>query len=535
MWGPSMRFDRPVHPLSLGYRLLLLLCLLAGLAASQARAADARLVIADSQGDWGPLAPWLHRARGPGYVYTSFVFDSLVWKDPQGVIQPLLARNWTSDPDWRCHHFTLNERAQWQDGQPLTAEDVAFTFNYMQQHPYRFVDLSRVQSIQTRDNRVSICLQRPDRLFVPRVAASLPIIPQHIYAQVTDPARFTAPEALIGSGPYRVADYSRAQGFYRLVRNEHWHQGLPRYEEVIINRLSPQAAAAAMAQGEVDVMNITHEYIDLFRNSGAEILQAPSNHPYRLLFNHRQTLASPQLRQGLAHAIDREQLIRLAFHGHALPARPAYRQQGSHEGLNPYSLNRKHAANLLTAAGWQQNAAGQWLDTQGNPIELRLIATPGAERLARVLARQLTDFGLGLSVRLLQDVPLTQAVQQQQFDLALLSQSHQGDPDRFRTLLTGRHARGDQYLGNPRLLELLEALRYQTDPAQREATMFQAEQLYNGDLPSLPLVNPINFAAQRPGTGAAFTVDGIAMGIPLPLNKLALFAPESASEVQDTP
>lgn len=530
-----MRFEAFFSFLNPGLRLCIYLLLAMGLAVGQARADDQRLVIADAQGDWGPLAPWLHRARGPGYVYTSFVFDTLVWKDTQGQIRPLLAREWSSDADWRCHHFEMDERAQWQDGQSLTAADVAFTFEYMQQHPYRFVDLSRVQEIHTQGNRISICLQQPDRLFVQRVAASLPIIPQHIYAQAADPARFTAPEALIGSGPYRVADYSRAQGFYRLVRNEHWHLGLPRYEEVIINRMTPQAAAAALDRGEVDLMSITHEYIELFRSRGAEILQTPSNHPYRLLFNHQQTFANVQLRQGLAHAIDREQLVQLAFHGHGLPARPAYRQQGSSEGLNPYPLDRKRAASLLTAAGWQQNGAGRWLDAQGEPLELRLIAAPAAERLARVLARQLTDFGLSLSVRLLQDVPLTQAVQQQQFDLALLSQSHQGDPDRFRTLLTGRHARGDQYLANPQLLELLEQLRYQTDRAQREQTLVQAEQLYNGELPSLPLVNPINFAAQRPGTGAAFTEGGIAMGIPLPLNKLALFAPESASGVQDTP
>ena len=531
-----MRYETPLPLVKIGLRLCMYLLLTLGLTASLARADEPRLVIADAQGDWGPLAPWLHRARGPGYVYTSFVFDTLVWKDTQRKIRPLLAREWSSDADWRCHHFTLHGRARWHDGQPLTTADVAFTFEYMQQHPYRFVDLSRVQEIHTQGNRISICLQQPDRLFVQRVAASLPIIPQHIYAQVADPARFTAPEALIGSGPYRVADYNRAQGFYRLVRNEHWHPGQPRYREVVITRLAPQAAAVAMARNEVDVMSISHEYVDLFRNSGAEILQTPSNHPYRLLFNHQQAFASIRLRQGLAHAIDRAQLIQLAFNGHALAARPAYRQQGGLAGLNAYPSDLEQATALLTAGGWQQDADGRWLDAGGNPVELRLIAAPGAERLVQVLARQLTDFGLTLSVRLLQDVPLTRAVQQQQFDLALLSQSHQGDPDRFRTLLTGRHARGDQYLANTRLLELLEQLRYQTDPKQREHTLLQAERLYNADLPSLSLVNPLNFAAQKPGTGAAFTPQGIAMGIPLPLNKLALFAPETAAtEAQKAP
>ncbi len=511
----------------------LLLC--AGLFLGQAQADEQRLVIADARGDWGQLAPYLHMARGPGYVYTSFLFDTLVWKNDRGEIVPLLAQAWSSDADQRCHHLTLDTRARWHDGEPVTAEDVAFTFDYIQQHPYRFVDISRVEAVSTVDNRVSICLQQPDALFIERVAGSLPILPQHIYAQVEDPARFASQQALTGSGPYRLAEYSRAQGFYHLVRNEHWHLGKPRYQEVIINRLSPHAAATAMQQGDVDLMIIPQDFTELFRSRGADILQEASNHPYRLLFNHRQRFAEVGLRRGMAQAIDRSQLIELAFHGQALPARPAYRQQGSMEGLDPYSFDQDAASARLQEAGWQRREDGRWLDEQGQPVQLRLIAAPRAERLAKVLARQLTDFGLSLNIVLLQDVPLTQAVQQQNFDLALLTQSHQGDPDRFRTMLGGTQGRGDRYQANADLLQLLEQLRYQIDPAQREAMLMQAERLYNADLPSLPLLNPINFAATRPGKGAAFTPNGIAMGIPLPLNKLSLFPPGSAAELKAAP
>jgi peptide/nickel transport system substrate-binding protein len=507
------------------------LALCAGLLSGsvQANADEQRLIIADSRGDWGQLAPYLHMARGPGYVYTSFLFDTLVWKNDRGEIVPLLAQSWSSDTDQRCHHFTLNTDAQWHDGKPVTAADVAFTFNYIQQHPYRFVDVSRVETIRTDANRVSICLQKPDAQFIEQITGGLPILPRHIYAHADDPTRFSSKQALIGSGPYRLAEYSRAQGFYHLLRNEHWHLGKPRYPEVIINRLSPHAAATAMRQGEVDLMSISHDFIELFKSSGAKILETPSNHPYRLLFNHRQRFADAGLRQGMAQAINRQQLIELAFHGQALPARPAYRQQGSSDGLKSYPFDLEAATTQLQEAGWQKNDKnGRWYDKQGQSIELRLIAAPSAERLAKVLAQQLTAFGLPLNIALLQDVPLTQAVEKQNFDLALLTQSHQGNLDRFRTLISSTHGRGDQYLANTQLLQLLEQVRYETDPLQQEAILLQAEKIYNEDLPSLPLLNPINFAAERPGTGAAFTPYGIAMGIPLPLNKLSLFLPDGS-------
>ncbi len=178
-----------------------------------------------------------------------------------------------------------------------------------------------------------------------------------------------------------------------------------------------------------------------------------------------------------------------------------------------------------------------WLISPGNVrllyFEL-VIASPTSERLAKVLAHQLTEFGFRLSIALLQDVPLTKALQQKDFDLALLSQSHQGNPDRFRTLLSSNQGRGDQYLKNTELIQLLELMRYQLSSDQRESMMMHAERLYNEDLPSLPLVNPVNFAAQRPDSGAAFTPGGIAMGVPLPFNKLALFRSEKTSESTNT-
>lgn len=485
-----------------------------------------RLVIADAQGDWGLLAPYLHQARGPGYVYTSFVFDSLLWKDDQGKIQPLLATDWFSDDEQRCYTFTLNAQARWHDGNQLDAEDVAFTFNYIQQHPYRFVDTHQVSSINTTPGQIEICMDSPDPLFIERVASTLPIMPQHIYAEVDNPDHFAQPAALIGSGPYKLEQYQRAQGFYQLRRNEHWHLGLPRYAEVVITRLSPQAAAVAMQQGDVDLMSITYEFIDLFQSAGANLLETASNHPYRLLFNHQQSLQSVRLRQGLAQAINRQQLIDLAFHGNAQAARPAYRQQGSMVELNPYLFDLDAARSALQQAGWQQDSQGRWLDEQQQPIQLKLVASTNAAQLVKVLAQQFNALGLELTIRLLQDVPLTKAVQDLDFDLALLSQSHQGDPDRFRTLLTGRHSRGDNYIANHKLIELLEQMQASQSAIDRESLFLKAEQLYNADLPSLPLVNPTNFTAERITTGAAYTPEGIAMGIPLAFNKFSLFLPQ---------
>lgn len=482
-----------------------------------------RLVIGDQKGDWGGLAPYLHIARGPGYIYTSFIFDSLTWKDEQGEHIPLLAQSWSSDAEKLHYTFELKPNLTWHDGKALTAKDVQFTFDYMVKHPYKFVNTKDVQSVSVDVNKVIITLKKPSPLFIEQIASVLPILPEHIYAQVEDPSRFSNPKAFIGSGAYKLKQYKRTQGFYYLVSNNNWALGVPRYKEVIINRQSLHSAVEAMGKGEVHAMSIPFSFVELFKEHGATIVQMASNHPYRLLFNHHQRFDKKAYRQGIAHAINRKQLVELAYQNSAYVARTSYRQQGTTESLNPYTYSPQKAQQILSDAGWTKNAAGQWLDSDNHPIKLTLITSKFATQLSKVLTQQLSDFGFEINLRILQDVELTNALVEQDFDLALLTQSHAGDVDRFRTMLTGARNRGDNYHQNKELLSLLQAYRFELDAQKREIIILEAERLYNEDLPSFILIDPINYGAKIQHTHADFTQGGVAMGVPMMFNKSSLF------------
>ena len=130
----------PLLGLAAAGLLLLILC-------STAPAADETvdvLTIADTTGDWGFPSPYAHYSRGPGYVRMSLIFDTLVWKDENGFV-PALAENWEYLTDEKAYVFHLREGVTWNDGQPFTAQDVAFTFQYIKDHPYSWVDSSIVE------------------------------------------------------------------------------------------------------------------------------------------------------------------------------------------------------------------------------------------------------------------------------------------------------------------------------------------------------------------------------------------------------
>ena len=82
--------------------------------------------------DWGAPNPFLCQSRGPGTAKMKLVYGSLLEKDEEGDVS-WLAESWTVDGS--DYTFTLFENATFQDGEPLTAQDVAFTLDYYREHP----------------------------------------------------------------------------------------------------------------------------------------------------------------------------------------------------------------------------------------------------------------------------------------------------------------------------------------------------------------------------------------------------------------
>ena len=168
--------------------------------------------IADSTGDWGYPSPYLYYARGPGYTRMSFIFETLVWKDASGFV-PQLAKEWEYVTQENAYIFKLRSDITWHDGEKFTAEDVVFTIDYVKAHPNPFVTLigpsgvTRAEAIG--DYTVKLYLEQTYAPFLNDVAGTLPIIPKHIWEGVEEPMSLTGPEAVIGTGPYTLADYSK--------------------------------------------------------------------------------------------------------------------------------------------------------------------------------------------------------------------------------------------------------------------------------------------------------------------------------------
>ena len=142
--------------------------------------------------DWVYPSPFARYSRGPGYIRMSLLFDTLTWKDENGVI-PWLAEDWEMSEDGKRWTFALRSDVRWHDGQSFTADDVAFTFSYVQKNEAEIVwsgEMAKVQDVQAIDQH-TVRFTLADPIAGPHfnLFGSVPIIPRHVWDGVEDPGQ----------------------------------------------------------------------------------------------------------------------------------------------------------------------------------------------------------------------------------------------------------------------------------------------------------------------------------------------------------
>src|SRR4051794_38731931 len=178
--------------------------------------------------------------RGPGVLMTTFMFDQLAFPDVTGTPKPWLANSWDTSADGKTWTFHLQPNAKWTDGQPLTADDVVFTFDYDLKGPGASLGLlpsvNYIDSVTAPDPATVVFQLNSVRpTFLVDVIGSfsgIGIVPKHIWQGITDPAHFQGEQAVIGSGPYKLAKFDATNNTFDLAANDDFYLGKPKVKEV---------------------------------------------------------------------------------------------------------------------------------------------------------------------------------------------------------------------------------------------------------------------------------------------------------------
>lgn len=314
---------------------------------ASSRKKDFVIVCGSYEGNLNPLWPQSETDE----AITRLIFDPLVESSADGTPTACLAE-YTVSADGLTYTFTIDKNAVFSDGTPVTADDVAFTWDVVRDPDYDGgIDLSDVASVQVKDDRTITAT-----LKAPRASAvfdlGVPPLSRAYYGKgytkgQLDYVRLQSPKPM-GCGQYSLGTYTMDS--MTLTRCEDYYAGKPGFETVTF--LVSDDGAALMKSGEADIdLTGAAEETPYLENRTVE-----TDSIGLLGFNAAdKTLSDPAVRRAIAMCVDRQALIDTAFSGIGEPLDvPVFMGSWAYSGEPTATYDPAGAAALLTEAGYSK-------------------------------------------------------------------------------------------------------------------------------------------------------------------------------------
>ncbi len=334
----------------------------------------------------------------------SLIYNALVCVNGDKEIEGDLAGSWTVSSDGKMYTFCLREGIAWHDGQPVTAEDVVFTFELAKDARIGYIDARELTNIMrvTADGReVVLRLHEADSAFLARVA-SLPVLPKHIWQSVAN-LREEAPRITpIGTGPYRFVEWKKAQ-YLRFTANDKYHKGAP-HVRTLFYKIIPDSNVLAMqlCHGEVDVCHIDSSAKQLLaRDSSVRVSESAGQAYTCIVLNHaNDVFADKRVRRAMVSAFERQAVINNILGGGAYLAIADLPPTSFAQSAEPIAYDVIEADRLLEEAGWLRGE-DDVREKDGKKLAFRLLVSNKNKRLGdAALAFRQNMMAVGIAVEI---------------------------------------------------------------------------------------------------------------------------------------
>ncbi len=506
--------------------LVLLLALMLGIIAlGSAGAQEEKVLVVGLSEDYHSLDPGRAYEPGGSLVHHS-VYDTLVTfpSDSVSEILPNLAASWTISDDGLVYTFTLRDDVTFSNGDPLTADDVVFSFNRMKNlkdNPSFLADT--IASVEAADDlTVVLTLTQPDPAILAKIIFdAFSIVNADVVranggtdapdAAETDTAEEWFMNNSAGTGPYMVESYTPGVQTV-LVRNPNYWDEAPYFDRIIIRNL-PETSTQKLAleAGDIDIaMDVIADQLPSFEaNPDIEVFSTQSDTLIFLLMNQDPEIGGPVsnrlVQRAIRYALNYDELRFLSGKGANTPA--AMVPIGFAGALDPseaLSQDLDQARALLAEAGYLDGFAInlEYPDFNYIGTEFGIVAQKVQADLAEV----------GINVTL---VPQEFQVSldayrggRQGFSLWLWNPDYQDTLDYVEFLpggVVGNRANWTDENADPEILALRDAVKTEIDASVRNE-LFREIQLYEQqNAPFAPLFQPgVHFAYRNDLKGFAY-------------------------------
>ncbi len=393
------------------------------------------------------------------YSVFGFLYDSLINENPLTTkLEPALAETWEVSEDGQRIVITLREGIKWSDGQPMTADDIVFTYNEIYLNPKIPTSLKdalkvgdkgtlpKVKKIDAR--RVEFSIQEPFAPFL-RYVGGIPIMPAHALQEAIRTTgsdgnpKFlsmwgtgTDPKQIVGNGPYIMESYVSSQRVIFRRNPYYWRkdaQGKPQpYIERIVWQIieSTENQLISFRSGQLDDLEVAPEGFSLLKREEKRAKfkiynGGPDTSTTFIAFNLSKAKNSQgkpfvdpikskwfnkkEFRQAIAYALDRETMKTNAFRGLGELQNSFVYVKSPYflppeKGLKVYNYEPDKSKKLLLQSGFKYNAQNQLLDADGNRVRFTLLTN--SERkvrgdMASQIRRDLANIGIQVDLQIL--------------------------------------------------------------------------------------------------------------------------------------
>lgn len=447
----------------------------------------------------------------------ALVYSGLTKYDVNGNIAADLAEKYEVSLDGRTYTFYLRKDVEWHDGNLFTADDIVFTVsaitNPEYNSPLRF-SWQGVIAEKTDDFTVKLKLANPYAQFLEKT--TLGVIPKHIWEEVP-PRNISLADANlkpIGTGPYRFVKLDKSKSgvihSILLAANEKYHGGKPYIGSIKLSFFKTEEEAInAYESGDVmGIAKIPPKERKSAERSGLVVydLKIPKYFAVFLNQNQSKPLADKSVRQALALATNKDQIIDDVFLGNALPADSpiapwsfAYNQETKKYGFDP-----EKAKKTLEESGWQdKNGDGvreKVLSGEKEPTNLEILLATSNENLpelmemGELIKKQWEKIGVKVNLNKYEIEELKQKViKSRKYDALIFGEVLSQNPDPY--VFWHSFQKKDPGLNlsayeNKEVDKILEDIRATSDQEKQKQQLYKFQELISDDVPAIFLDFP---------------------------------------------
>jgi peptide/nickel transport system substrate-binding protein len=448
---------------------------------------------------------------------TSLVYRGLMKKDTNGEIVPDLASAYTVSKDGLNYTFTLKD-AKFQDGTPITADDVLFTVKSARDSTLKSAHRVEWEGVVVKavdDKTIMFTLKDPFSPFLE--STTLGIMPKHIWEKIPYESwtfsDFNTTRA-VGSGPYKVSSMSTNSSgipdYYKLVASRNGTYA-PRIDTIVMRFYANEKDLVdGFVSNDIDTLaGIEPESSAILEKKGATILTTPLPRVFGLFFNQNESkvLTDPSLRKAIDTALDRDAIVNTVLLGYGRPIASPLPDLGLRASNGITIDHAAQARTLLEKAGWKKGSDGIYTravskkETRRASFELATSDASELAKTANLIKDQLAQAGIEVTVKVYEGGSLSQdVIRPRKFEALFFGEVVGTSSDLYAFWHSSQ--RNDPGLNisgyaNPRVDKLLEQMLATSDTAKVDTLRTSFKKEIATDTPAVFVYAPTFMYAVR--------------------------------------